>query len=224
MKGDFLPVATVLDCVTDGLRCTRVECLGRRPTVRVADVAVGRVGSVAVLVDKIPELLRCKVKHLGSSAVAGTDGRLIKVSELSIAGLVEVGETHIDHVVARRHGGAGEDMIFAVVEDNRRIFDAFDVPPIVLWANQWTARVPNEGVLYVGRSLSRSGYAEWREHGYERRQGKIQRTHFVLSMMGTNVGGRQLESWGGMSFISHTTSEIMSGYEWYHNIAGDIIW
>jgi hypothetical protein len=51
-------------------------------------------------------------------------------------------------------------MVFAIVEDDGGIFDAFDVSAIVLWADQWTAGAPLEGVLYVGCPLSRSSDTE----------------------------------------------------------------
>jgi hypothetical protein len=63
-------------------------------------------------------------------------------------------------------------MIFAVVEDNGRIFDAFDVASIVFCADQWTAGAPLEGALYIGRSLCWGSYAEWWQDRHKGRQGK----------------------------------------------------
>lgn len=133
------PIAAVLECVGDGLRRAAVEGLGRGPAVGVVDVRVGGVCGIAVLVHEVPQLLWSEVEDLWSGAVASTDGGLVKVHEWSVAGLGEVGEAHVYQAVAGSDRGTGEYMVFAVVKDDRGIFDTFDVAAVILGADQWTA-------------------------------------------------------------------------------------
>jgi len=57
---------SVSDVVCDGGGGTvGVEDLGRSPASRVGDVRVGAVSCVAVLVDEVPEFLRCHVDWVG---------------------------------------------------------------------------------------------------------------------------------------------------------------
>ena len=106
------------------------EVSGRGPAGGVADVGVRRICSIAILVDEVPELLWSKVEDLGGSTVACADGSLVQIVESGRIRLVEVGEAQIHQIVARAGSGTREDMIRAIVLDDRGIFERSQVTAI----------------------------------------------------------------------------------------------
>lgn len=124
------PVAiadVVLDCrghgAVEGARCT--------PTFRVADIGVGGIGRIAVLVDEIPETLGSEVEDLWSGAISSPDARLVEVVEAGCTSLRPVSEVEVDETVTGGHSGTREDVPVAIVIDHRWIFDSGDVARIV---------------------------------------------------------------------------------------------
>ena len=140
------PVA-VADILRDDGRGAVVEVLRRTPAGRVVDVGIGRIGSVAVLEDQVPQILRLEKEYLRGGAVAGADGGLVEVVELGRIRLAEVLEVEVDQAVARGLRRAGEDMVRAIDFDDRRIFDRGEGPAVVLRGNENAARIPCKAIL-----------------------------------------------------------------------------
>jgi hypothetical protein len=88
------PVAAA-DVLSDDARNAAKEVLRGRPTSRIAKVLVGRVGSISILEDQVPQLLRLKVKDLRCSAVARSNSTLVEIEEWSIPRLAKIGEIKI---------------------------------------------------------------------------------------------------------------------------------
>jgi hypothetical protein len=137
------PVA-VADVLLDDRRLGRVEVLRRRPAGRVRDVRVGRVRRVAVLVDEVPQVLGRKVEHLRRGAVALADRGRVEVVERRALSLGKVREGDVNHVVARLRGRAGEDVVCAVVLDDRGVLERRDVVAVGLREDERLGRAPLE--------------------------------------------------------------------------------
>lgn len=137
------PVATA-NVLLDDVRLRGVEVLRGAPAVRVVDVLVGGVGSIAVLVNEVPQLLRSKVEDLGSSTVTGTDRGLVEVSELGVLSLGEIGEAEGHQVIARGGSRASKDVVFAVRLDDGRVLQGGDIATVILGSDNGTGRAPGE--------------------------------------------------------------------------------
>ena len=144
------PVTTA-DILSDDAGRAAEEVLWSTPSGRIADVLVGGVGTIAILEDEVPKVLWRKEEDLRSSAVACADRSLVKVVECGRVGLSEIAEAKVDEVITCRDCCAGEDMIEAVVVDNRGVFDPSYVPAIVLRTDKHTARAPFETTGQIGR-------------------------------------------------------------------------
>ena len=116
------PVATA-DILLDNRRFCE-ERFGCRPTTGVGDIGVGRIRCIAVLIDEVPEFLRCEVKDLRGSSVASAYGCRIEIVEGRRLGLREVCERDVDEVISGLFRCTCEDVIRPVVVDNGRILDA----------------------------------------------------------------------------------------------------
>lgn len=89
------PVATAYVLGDDARRAAE-EVRWSAPPGGIGDILVGGVGGIAVLVDKVPETLRCEVEDLGSRPVARADRGLVKVVKCRRVCLTEIREGNVD--------------------------------------------------------------------------------------------------------------------------------
>jgi len=114
-------------------------------------------------------------EHLGRGAVPRADGRLVKVVEGGGARGGEGGEGEVDEVVPGGLGGAGEDVVGAVDEDDGGVFDAGEVARVGLGEDERArggpCEVGGEGFGLAGGEVggddAGEGAAGGREEGEE---------------------------------------------------------
>lgn len=110
-----VPLADIL--VDDGWPLV-VKGLDRAPSIGIADVRVGRIGSVVILEDEVPEFLRGEEEDLGSSTIARSNGGLVKVVEGRFVGFGPISEVHVHHAPVACLRCCGKDVPVAVVEND----------------------------------------------------------------------------------------------------------
>lgn len=103
--------------------------------MRVADITVRGVSSIAILIHQIPELLRREVEHLRSSTIPCADAALVEIVEWCLGSLRKVAEVGIAKIVSGRLCSAEEYVILAVVLNDTWILDSGNVASIVLGTN-----------------------------------------------------------------------------------------
>lgn len=127
------------------------ERLGSSPAVGIVDIRVGRVRRIAVLVDEIPSAFWSKVKDLGSGSIASADWRLVQIAERSRVGLREIGKVEVYEVVPCRFCRTSKDVVFAVVVNDRWVFDTSKGIGIGLWSNDYGTGTPFEAARQSSR-------------------------------------------------------------------------
>lgn len=121
-----------------------IEGLWCSPSRRIADVWIGGVGSITVLVDQIPQLLRSEPEDFWCGAVTGSNSGLIEVIKVGSLSLVEVGEVQVHETVSRRLSRAGKDVIDTLIEDDGRILQGGQLSSVILGSDEGTGGAPRE--------------------------------------------------------------------------------
>jgi hypothetical protein len=127
------------DVLRNGSRSAGEEVLRGRPTAWVGNVGISGIGGVPILVDEIPEILGSEEEDLRGGTVTGTDGSGIEIVESGGLSLTEIGKAEIDEIVARGDCSTGEDVIFAVVEDDGRVLECGEVVRVGFRSNERAA-------------------------------------------------------------------------------------
>ena len=133
------PIATG-EIISNDSRCTIEEVCRCGPAHGVTDVFVGRIGDIAVLVDKVPEIVGFKPEDFRSCTVACTNRRLVEVVEGRQVCFVEIFEAQVHHTVTACVACCASKYVVGVIDvDYRRVLDSCNAPSIISRTDEGTS-------------------------------------------------------------------------------------